>query len=115
MTAGNASGLDRVRHSIPGLAKLGVNALILEVDYGFQFASHPELNAPGNITKEQAKSFAQLCRENHIRLIPSLNCLGHQSWAQHTAALLAKHPELDETPGKFPDNQGIYCRSWCPR
>ncbi|HSZ58024.1 MAG TPA: PQQ-binding-like beta-propeller repeat protein [Tepidisphaeraceae bacterium] len=114
VTAGNATSLDRVRHSIPGLAKLGVNALILEVDYGFQFASHPELNAPGNITKEQAKSFAQLCRENHIRLIPSLNCLGHQSWAQHTAALLAKHPELDETPGKFPDNQGIYCRSWCP-
>jgi outer membrane protein assembly factor BamB len=114
VTAANARNLDRVRQSIPGLAKLGVNALVLEVDYGFQFASHPELNAPGNITREQAKSFAQLCRENHIRLIPQLNCLGHQSWSRRTAALLTKHPELDETPGKYPDNQGIYCRSWCP-
>jgi hypothetical protein len=22
---------------------------------------------------------------------------------------------LDETPGQFPGNQGIYCRSWCPQ
>jgi hypothetical protein len=27
---------------------------------------------------------------------------------------LEKHPEFDETPGKYPDNKGIYCRSYCP-
>ena len=25
------------------------------------------------------------------------------------------YPELDETPGQYPDNEGIYCRSWCPQ
>ena len=114
VSAGGGAALEKLRQSIPGLGKMGVNALIVEVDYNFQFASHPELNALGAITKEQARSFADLCRANGIRPIPSLNCLGHQSWAAHTAPLLAKHPELDETPGKYPNNGGIYCRSWCP-
>jgi len=114
VSVGSHDALEKLRQSIPGLGKMGVNTLIIEVDYNFQFASHPELNMPGAITKGQARSFADLCRANGIRLIPSLNCLGHQSWAAHTAPLLAKHPELDETPGKYPDNEGIYCRSWCP-
>jgi hypothetical protein len=106
--------LERIGRSVPGLAKLGVNALIIEVNYGFQFASHPELNSQGAITREQARAFAALCRANGIRVIPSINCLGHQSWAKHTAALLSRHPDLDETQGKYPGNEGIYCRSWCP-
>lgn len=114
VSAGSGLALEKLRQSVPGLGKMGANALIVEIDYGFQFASHPELNVPGAITKEQARSFADLCRANGIRPIPSLNCLGHQSWASHTAPLLAKHPELDETPGKYPNNEGIYCRSWCP-
>lgn len=106
--------VQRLCKSIPGLAKRGVNALVIEVDYNFAFASHPELSHEGAITREQARSLGDLCRANGIRPIPSLNCLGHQSWARHTLALLSKHPDLDETPGKYPDNQGIYCRSWCP-
>jgi hypothetical protein len=43
-----------------------------------------------------------------------IDCLGHQSWAKHTGRLLTAHPELDETPGKYPNNVGLYCRSWCP-
>lgn len=114
VSVGNHDGLEKLRQSIPGLAKTGVNALIVEIDYNFQFASHPELNRPNTVTREQARSFADLCRANGIRPIPSLNCLGHQSWAARTAPLLATHPELDETPGKYPSNEGIYCRSWCP-
>jgi hypothetical protein len=43
-----------------------------------------------------------------------INCLGHQSWAKTTFGLLRSHPEFDETPGKYPQNEGIYCRSYCP-
>ena len=114
LDSGGGDRLKAIGTSVPGLAKLGVNALILEVDYSFQFASHPELNSGGGITVAQAKAFAKLCRANGIRVIPSINCLGHQSWAKRTGALLSKHPELDETPGKYPENEGIYCRSWCP-
>src|SRR2546421_7251159 len=103
-----------LRESIPALGKLGVNAIVLEVDYRFAFASHPELKSENALTKAQAGELAKLCRANGIRPIPSLNCLGHQSWARNTGPLLTKHPELDETPGKYPNNEGIYCRSWCP-
>jgi hypothetical protein len=41
-------------------------------------------------------------------------CLGHQSWAKRTFPLLTKYPELDLTPGAFPENEGIYCREWDP-
>src|SRR5205814_3734681 len=106
--------MEKIRQSIPGLAKIGVNVLILEVDYNFDFASHPELKNDDPVTKEQAKSIGDLCRANGIRPIPEINCLGHQSWAEKTLTLLAKHPDLDETVGKYPNNKGIYCRSWCP-
>ena len=95
------------------LAPLGINVLILEVDYGFQFTSHPDLECRG-INKEQARKLAETCRNNGIRLIPLFNCLGHQSWGSNTSALLKKHPELDETPQIPATNKGVYCREWCP-
>jgi hypothetical protein len=95
------------------LAPRGINVLILEVDYGFQFTSHPDLECRG-INKEQARKLAETCRNNGIRLIPLFNCLGHQSWASSTSALLKKHPEFDETPHIPATNKGIYCREWCP-
>lgn len=96
------------------LASLGVNALILEVNYSFEYHSHPELRANGVLSKGDIRSILATCRQNGIRLIPQFNCLGHQSWAKTTFPLLVKYPEFDETPQIPLDNPGIYCRSWCP-
>jgi len=104
-----------LQEQLPRLAATGVNSLILEVNYNFEFRSHPELNRPGGIKPAHARAFAAAAHRLGIRVIPELNCLGHQSWETTTMALLAKHPEFDETPGQFPDNAGIYCRSWCPQ
>ena len=98
---------------VEGLAPLGFNALILEVDYGFQFKSHPELET-GGLNKEQARELAEVCRQHGIRLIPLMNCLGHQSWGARPGALLKKYPQFDETPGIPQDDKKIYCREWCP-
>jgi Glycosyl hydrolase family 20, catalytic domain len=92
----------------------GVNVIIAEVDYSFDFHSHPELRDSRFITRDAAQRLAHAARENGIRLIPQINCLGHQSWKTNTLPLLAKYPQFDETPGKFADNKDIYCRSWCP-
>ncbi len=54
------------------------------------------------------------CQENGIALVPQFQCLGHQSWAKDTSPLLTKYPELDLTPGAFPNNEGLYCREWDP-
>ena len=109
---GQAASLTK---ELPKLAALGVNVIIAEVDYSFEFQSHPELRSGGELTKAQARRLAKEARANGIRLIPEINCLGHQSWARNTLPLLVKHPEFDETPGQYPGNQGLYCRSRCPQ
>ena len=101
--------------NLDGLKSSGVNVVIAEVDYNFAFKSHPELHGDTAISGGTA---GELAKESHrlgIRLIPQMSCLGHQSWAKNTYALLTKYPELDETPGQYPGNTNIYCRSWWPR
>jgi len=95
------------------LAPMGFNVLILEVNYGFEYKSRPELGCRG-LSKSQARRLTQTCRQNGIRLIPLFNCLGHQSWSKSTSALLKKYPQFDEAPDVPRDNKGIYCREWCP-
>ncbi len=96
------------------LPKEGVNTLIVEFDYRYDYRSRPEFANPSALGKKEVRRIAAACREARIELIPQINCLGHQSWGKRAGALLAKHPEFDETPGKYPDNEGIYCRSYCP-
>jgi Glycosyl hydrolase family 20, catalytic domain len=105
---------DALIAEVPALAKRGVNALVIEVDYHFAFQSHPELRMDRVLTRAKAAELARVCRAHGIRPIPLFDCLGHQSWAKTTFPLLTRYPDLDETPGKSPGNKGIYCRSWCP-
>jgi hypothetical protein len=100
---------------LPRLSDVGVNVIVLEVDYSFQFESHPELCSKPGISKQHAHQLAAAARARGIRLIPQFNCLGHQSWSKNTLPLLVKYPQFDETPGQYPENKGIYCRSWCPQ
>ena len=107
--------LDGLGRSVPTLAAMGIDVLVLEVDYNFAFVSHPELrrgSAP--VTAEGARRLAETCRRNGIRLIPEFQALGHQSWEGETFPLLTVYPQLDLTPGAFPGNKGIYCREWDP-
>lgn len=97
-----------------GLPKEGVNVLVLEFDYRYQFTKRPEVAEPDSLSRDDVRQLAAACRLAGVRLIPQINCLGHQSWAKTTNALLRSHPEFDETPGKYPGNEGIYCRSYCP-
>ncbi len=109
----NDSDLVQLGEIIPNLASMGINVIILEVDYSFQFQSHPELRfGSEQITKEGARKFANVCRENNIEIIPEFQSLGHQSWAEETFPLLLKYPQFDLTPGAFPGNKDIYCREW---
>jgi hypothetical protein len=99
---------------LPSLAELGVNVLLVEVNYHYEFISHPELRMPNSINQETVKQLLKICRQNNVRLLPQVQCLGHQSWAENTFPLLVRYPDMDETPGQYLNNAGIYCRSWCP-
>jgi hypothetical protein len=109
----NNEDLIKLADDIEGLSKKGINTIFLEIDYHFDFKSHPELIQTENpITKKAAKQFASICRDYGIKIIPQFQCLGHQSWAENTWELLTVYPELDLTPGAFPGNDSIYCREW---
>lgn len=104
------------------LAPRSVNTLILRVDYGFQFASRPEMADKNGLSKEQAQKIAATCKKHQIRIIPLVNLLGHQSWQSNCGKLLRVHPEFDETPNvrfpekyKWPNDDRLYCKSYCPR
>lgn len=101
--------------ALPALRRAGLNVFVVQVDYAFEFASHPEVRGGTVLSRADARRLADACHAQGIRVIPQFSCLGHQSWAETTQPLLLRHPEFDETPGQFPGNKGIYCRSWCPR
>jgi hypothetical protein len=96
------------------LPKEGVNVLVLEFNYRYQFTKRPEVAEPDALSLQDVKQIVAACRKAGVRLVPQINLLGHQSWQKNTAALLRAYPEFDETPEKYPDNEGIYCRSYCP-
>ncbi|MDP3642346.1 MAG: family 20 glycosylhydrolase [Bacteroidota bacterium] len=103
------------------LAPRKVNTLILRVDYNYQYESHPELLNTSALTKVEIKKLVEVCRKNQIRIIPQVNLLGHQSWANGIGNLLKVYPQFDETPDvkmpekyKWPNDDGLYCKSYCP-
>jgi hypothetical protein len=98
-----------------------VNTLILRVDYGFAYQSHPELRDPNPLELADVKKIVRLCKQSGIRLIPQINLLGHQSWAETLSKLLEVYPQFDETPHvkmpekyKWPNADSLYCKSYCP-
>ena len=100
-----------IREAAP---KEGINTLVLEINYHYQYTKHPEVVDADALSKEDIKSIVAASKQANVIFIPMINLLGHQSWAKNTFGLLRAHPEFDETPGKFPENNGIYCRSYCP-
>lgn len=101
--------------TIPKLAAQGINTIIIEVGYDFDWETHPELSSKGALTAKMARRISTTCKSYGIRVIPEINCLGHQSWAADNYELLNVYPEFDESPGQYPNNKDIYCRSWCPQ
>jgi hypothetical protein len=109
------AGLAKLEEQLPRLAQAGINCILLEVSYCFEFQSHPELRqGERQITKAGPAHLAHACREQGIELVPQFQCLGHQSWKENTAPLLTKYPDLDLTPGVPWDKKGFYCREWNP-
>ncbi|MCX6254731.1 MAG: family 20 glycosylhydrolase [Bacteroidia bacterium] len=103
------------------LAPRSVNILILRVDYNYQYESHPELRDSVALSKKEVKKLVAVCKKNSISIIPQVNLLGHQSWANRNGNLLKVYPEFDETPlvgmpekYVWPNADGLYCKSYCP-
>jgi len=82
------------------LASRGVNVLVLEVGYNFQYKSCPKIGNLKAVGPDEVKRLVAVCRETGTRLIPELNCLGHQ--ATGPGSLLGEYPDFQEKPGQYP-------------
>ncbi|MGI9544365.1 MAG: family 20 glycosylhydrolase [Cyclobacteriaceae bacterium] len=103
------------------LAANGINTLVLRVDFKYEDQSDPQLRGDNPLTKAQVKQLVQVAKDSHIRLIPQINLLGHQSWHSELTNLLKEFPQFDETPHvqlpekyEWPNDDGLYCKSYCP-
>lgn len=103
------------------LAPRKINTLILRVDYGFKYKSHPELANENGLSQADVDKMVAACKQHNIAIIPQVNLLGHQSWHSTASKLLQVYPEFDETPGiklpeeyVWPNEDGLYCKSYCP-
>jgi hypothetical protein len=113
--AGGPDGLAPLKEAVAKvLAPGGVNVIVLEVGYNYEYQSHPELRQTKYITKAEARDLARFCRARGIRVIPQLNCLGHQSWRNTLYPLLAQYREFEEPPDSPPGKRWTELRSWCP-
>ena len=99
----------------------GINTLVLRVDYNYQYQSHPELRNEIALSESEVKQLVAIAKKWDIRLIPQINLLGHQSWAEKPEKLLQVYPQFDETPHvkfpekyEWPNKDGLYCKSYCP-
>lgn len=99
----------------------GINTLVLRVDFNYEYESYPNLRNESALSREQVKMLVSTARANNIALIPQINLLGHQSWANDLNNLLEEFPQFDENPSvkmpdvyEWPNEDGLYCKSYCP-
>ncbi len=103
------------------LGPMGVNTMVLRVEYNYEYTSRPELRSENPLSQEDVEKLVEACRSAGIRIIPQVNLLGHQSWHSQHGKLLQVYPEFDETPDialpeeyEWPNEDGLYCKSYCP-
>jgi hypothetical protein len=110
----NESAARSLVKTLPQLATTGVNVVVVEVNYSFEFQAHPELRNRRFVTRATAHELAETAHRHGIRLIPEFNCLGHQSFGKQIGPLLRLHPEFNETPAQSLTDKNIYCLEWRP-
>ena len=84
------------------LPKEGVNVLVLEVNYRYQFVKHPEVTDDRPLSRDDIGRLAAACRASGVRLIPMINVLGHQSWARPRSACCAATRSSTKRPANSP-------------
>ncbi len=94
------------------LAPKGLNTLVVEVDFNFQYQSHPELASATGMNKADVQQLLGVCRRLGIELIPQFQCFGHQGWRPNI--FLRTYPELMAPPNPDYSDPNHYHVSWNP-
>ncbi len=116
------------------LVPAGVNMIVLQIRYRYQFKKHPECQGFDPLSYDDVKLLLDTCRRHNIKLVPKMNLLGHQSGihrdfpdgilhglASHQKydfpdALLRAYPflEEDQTNAVYDNDMFYYSKHICP-
>lgn len=89
-----------LREIIAVSAENGMNTLIIEVEKGVRYDSHPEVSAPWAFTKQKMRGIVDFAKSAGLDVVPLLPTFSHCDY------ILNAHPELREG-----DLSGLYCPS----
>jgi hypothetical protein len=93
----------RIKQVIDKASEYRFNYIVMDIDNGMKFVTHPEVSKPNAFSKEEIKEIIQYSNEKYIEVIPQLDLLGHQEW------LLAKpYPDLILKEGILKDNHNMF-------
>lgn len=98
------------------LVPMGVNTIVLRVNYQFGFLTIPEVAITWGLSADSARYLDHICKKNGVDIIPHLELFGHQSSGSpnyNPTTLLQAYPEYDECFGK-PVSSIYGYRSYCP-
>lgn len=70
------------------LASFKTNAVLVEYEDKFPYASHPDVVAEDALTRDELDAVLQTARDHFVEVIPLLQCLGHVEY-------ILKHPRYD--------------------
>ena len=85
---------ESMKRIIADLAKLKINAFVIEYDDRFPWHKHPDIVNPEHFTIDQIRELQDLASDNFIELIPLLDSLGHaEQYLKHS-----RYKHLRELP-----------------
>jgi len=92
-----------------GIARSKMNTLVLELEGGVKFDSHPEIAAPNAISKDELRDVVDYAKRHFLEVIPQVQSLGHcDYWLFRGGA----HRDLAERPERpfdyCPSNPEVY-------
>lgn len=79
----------KIKDFIDKASNARFNTIILSINNGMKFNSHPEISKKNAFTKEQIQELIRYAKERHLEVIPMIDLLGHQEWL-----LAPVYPEL---------------------
>jgi hexosaminidase len=90
-----------VQDFIRTLARYKINTLVWEWEDKFAYERHPEVAAPGALTKTQMQQLTAFARWHHVQIVPLVQGLGHASY-------ILKHPQ-HKPLREIPDSNWEFC------
>lgn len=89
------------------VVKLKLNMVVLLVDQGVQFETHPEVAGPAAWPKSVVRNLVQMLRSYGVEPVPGENSLGHANWLCIPHKELAEDGDVHQICTSNPDSKRI--------